>query len=277
MKRLLVSLAIGMAICAFAGCNSEQKQYDDAVSLLNQGQYQEAIDIFKGLNGFNDSHDKINEAYESMIDNYLSVKDIDSAINTLSQFEQTADEESVNRVKMSIAQSYFDTAKYDQAFAIYKELGSYQGADNLLHDYVVQTYKSGAIAQNIALSYVSAYDILSDKDKAFVDFCKNRLPSEWESSSLGDYFNKKNCTIKGLLYTDLSAFDSLNTAKGYIIWHYVPNSEKTDRVTFFHLENGVLSTRVASSTATGPDFSPYYSPDSGYDLNMIGKAIAEIK
>ncbi|GEM_PF-4669939 len=276
MKRLLVSLAIGLAICAFAGCNSEQKQYDDAVSLLNQGQYQDAIDIFKGLNGFNDSHDKINEAYESMIDNYLSVKDIDSAINTLSQFEQTADEESVNRVKMSIAQSFFDTAKYDQAFAIYKELGSYQGADKMLRDYVIQTYKSGAIDQNNALSYVSAYDILNDKDKAFVDFCKNKLPDGWGGTSLCSHFNNNSCKINGLLYTDLSAFHEKNTAKGYIIWYYNPNTDKRDLVTFFHLENGELSTRVVSSTATGPDFSPYYSPDSSYDLNLIREAIAEV-
>ncbi len=244
MKKVLSGVLVIALGLVFAGCNTTPKE-TETESVLTQ------------------------------ISNYLKTYDYDSATSKLKELESSGDTTQVNQAKYMIAQSYYDTERYEQAFTLFKELGSYQGADTFLHDKVMSLYSKGDISIDMALSYVTAYDLLGDKEKAFVDFLKNYmkdLDNKKTDRRLIDIY--KNYPITGVLYTDLRAIHEDNTSEGYIIWDSGMKNGSDIPANFFYLKNGLIDSTV---TQHGYDknYLGIYSPDNSYDIDMINKAIEE--
>ncbi len=171
MKKFLIVITVFVLSILSVACNNNKENYDKAVSLMNQRNYEEAIVAFKALGDYNDSKDKAIEAYNKMIDEYLSVESVDKAIATCEQLELFAGKEVSNPTRYLIAQTCVNTANYEKAVAQFELLDGYKDASDLLGAtrvlYARQLCDNGQIDK--ALEICDAENLLTKDEKYLVD------------------------------------------------------------------------------------------------------------
>ncbi|MBQ3072558.1 MAG: TIR domain-containing protein [Oscillospiraceae bacterium] len=108
-KIAMITTAIVCAIVAFVIVLNTviipNVQYGNAISLMDEGKYTEAISAFEALNGYKDSVHKIDECNTAILDG-----------------------------KYNDAIALMNTGNYDEAYCIFKELGNYKDAEDKITD-----------------------------------------------------------------------------------------------------------------------------------------------
>jgi TolA-binding protein len=109
------------------------QKYNNAISLLNNGNYEEAINEFTSLGNFRDSSIKIQEALFDESKSKIDSGDYDGAIAILDSIPDYAGTaELKNTALFKKAQASMDSGNYDEAISIFTSLGDYENTDELL-------------------------------------------------------------------------------------------------------------------------------------------------
>lgn len=187
---IIVFAAVVAATVVIFGMVKKNNAYNDALALMNAGQYEEAIEAFKALDDYKDSAQQIRMA-KNAIEELERLEALDAAyadaltLMEAGQYEQAiqafteldghrdSDEQiqlawkimqqeaDYNRA-MELLQSD-DSANDNEAYTILKELGEYKDAKQLLEDfrYALITEKSeSSISGNGDYVYHYQYDSL---------------------------------------------------------------------------------------------------------------------
>ena len=127
--------------------DENKKAYDDALALLESGEYQDAYEAFSALGDFKDSKKKMQyaqEMIEEQKNNYsdaLSLykngkyEEAIAAFTALKGYEESSNyikkcEEAIQEQKYSEAVTFFETGKYEEAIEIFKSLSGYKDSNN---------------------------------------------------------------------------------------------------------------------------------------------------
>ena len=114
--------------------------YDNAVGLMNAGQYEAAIRIFETLNGYKDSSSQITEAkYQIALSHYnnqqfdIALKEFNELFSYKNSFYMAKD---CNYQK---AMLLYDQRDFQSAYAILERVGDHKDAYKILNGYVTTT------------------------------------------------------------------------------------------------------------------------------------------
>lgn len=220
MKRLIAFALSVACVCVMTSCvSAEEKSYQEAVKLRDEGNYEEAIGILQGIQSYQDSSSLIVSSYEALID------------------------ESLNNGKNEEAIAYID------------KLGEYTDTGDMLSETVYDLYHNGSISLDFAMEYLSAYDLLDDKSRAFVDVM-GVWDDDYASEIIGVYHYG---------YYDEIATDS------YIVWEI--GSDGSEDYSFIY-DDGNPQDGVSGRRSNQTDYlADYYSPDPSYDYELINLAV----
>ena len=142
MTAEIVALAVvGVAIITVAGflvwkrVIAPSREYNRACSLLEEGEYDDAIDIFESLGDYKDSSDRITESrYEKACSNledeeYLTAEELFRELGDYRNSEEMAAE---SRYRYGI--SLLDTEHYEEAISIFEALDGYSESEDYLNE-----------------------------------------------------------------------------------------------------------------------------------------------
>ncbi|SEH86745.1 TIR domain-containing protein [Ruminococcus flavefaciens] len=178
---LIIGIIIGRSMYKLS-------RYNKAVSLLSNGDYEDAINIFNDINNFKDSNDKINECKYKKALSLLSNDKYDEAINEFSN---------ICGYKDSIIQII--ECNYQKAYSLYKE----------------SHYDE-------AISLFSSSDLYNYKDsQSFLSFCKLNIAEKGDIVVFGQYewhiIEKSNDYLTLLCKNEVTKM-AYNTNKGDNTW-----------------------------------------------------------
>ena len=128
-------LAIMLCVCILVmACGCDSIDYKKATKLYNNGEWDEAIEIFESLGSYEDSEDMINACnYEKATELYEN-KEYDEAIEifeSLGSYEDS--EDMVNACNYEKATGLYENKDYDGAIEIFESLGSYEGSEEMVN------------------------------------------------------------------------------------------------------------------------------------------------
>ena len=128
-------------------------QYSNAERLLQNGEYDEAVQTFTHLGDFKDASEKVLKTKYDWAKSKLAQGDTEGAISLFSMLGDYSDAkaqatEIQNQVQYDKAMSAFQAEKYDDAQALFSELGSYKDSS----DKVIECKKIYYSAAKTALS-----------------------------------------------------------------------------------------------------------------------------
>jgi tetratricopeptide (TPR) repeat protein len=118
-------------------------KYNDAIDLMDAGKYTKAITVFKSLDGYRDSEDKISECNTAILEdkynNAIALMNAEkysaaiSAFEALDGYKDSADKieecnTAVLEAKYNYAIALMDAGNLDGAYSFFKELGNYKDA-----------------------------------------------------------------------------------------------------------------------------------------------------
>ena len=134
VKKVVAILAVVAVLCGVArfaiGAIKKNSAYNDAVALIEQGKYEEAIEAFTALDGYKDSAAQIQSAKNSIADMERAAE-YDRAIQLL----ETGKSE-----------------KENEAYYLLMELGDYEDAKNLLEHFTYACIASDDVRYEYDLS-----------------------------------------------------------------------------------------------------------------------------
>lgn len=117
-KRFLFILII--ALCVLLTACGEQKAYDEACSLFENGKYAEAIEMFRALGSYSDSPDR--------------AKIAQTRLEQTSAWHDGGKAETERALKYSDAFTFLESGRTREAYEAFVSLGSYRdAADRLSH------------------------------------------------------------------------------------------------------------------------------------------------
>ncbi len=169
MKRTLFVNAIIVAmICMLTGCSSKSN-YEDAISLYEEGAYQEAGDAFEELGDYEDSMEMLQVCRYAQAGDLYDAGDYDGAIaiyETITDYEDSAVQ--ISACYYAQAEELYDAGDYDGAIAVYETIIDYEdSATQISACYYAQAgelYDAGDYEGAIAIyETISEYKDSSDK------------------------------------------------------------------------------------------------------------------
>jgi len=127
----LLILILGLAVCMFSGCNSQD--YNKATELMQNGDYVQALELFEHLEDYKDSADQALACRYAIASNYYEKNYYDEALQLFTSLGDYQDSSNmVKECQLCIASAMLDEEKYDEAVAILEPIKSFKNADTLL-------------------------------------------------------------------------------------------------------------------------------------------------
>lgn len=130
---VLLTIAVIFVFCTGMSADKQQKQYFEAVSAMDEGDYEAAIEAFEDLNGYKDSEELLKESY------YL------------------------------YAGQLLDEGKIKSASVIYQDLSGYKEADTYIQLCSDASIYYGALDLYEKGEYLSAYDAMGSMSGKYKD------------------------------------------------------------------------------------------------------------
>ena len=139
-------------------------KYNSAVSLMNMGNYEEAIAEFEALDGYRDSSDKINECQNILVDNKYdaAVELMDSgkyeeaitAFEELAGYRESADkiaacQDGIKNNKYESAVELMNNGQYEEAISMFVELTGYKDSNEKIKNYEKKMMKTVQVGDNV--------------------------------------------------------------------------------------------------------------------------------
>ncbi|MBQ2741848.1 MAG: hypothetical protein IJF32_03505 [Oscillospiraceae bacterium] len=122
---------ISVATLFVVNSQRKLKYYEEAISLFNQNQYEQAAEIFEKIGYYKDSSDFEDKCRIKMGETYLASSDYEKAkveftkINNSNRSKQL-----INKSKYAEAEMLFNDGNYDRAIELFSELGGYSDSIN---------------------------------------------------------------------------------------------------------------------------------------------------
>ena len=203
-------------------------KYNKAVTLMNSGNYTEAIELFDELEYFKDSTEKIKECeynlkkekydnavilmndkkYQEALELFLYLKDFEDSDDMANKCK-----ESINDLKYNEALTLVDDGKYDEAYAMFEELGNYKDSEDqlfLTRKKQLNSFKVGdtvSFGTDIYNSNQIEWEVLQKNGNKILLFAKNIVDFRgydydygaftidytitYENSAVREYINSK--------------------------------------------------------------------------------------
>ena len=253
-----------------------EQKYETARSLLEQQDYQGAIEIFESLGTYSDSEDMILEVkYVMGEDKYLdgdlqgarmifeSITDYKDSSSKIIKIDELLQDE-----KYCSAVDFYEASNYEDALSLFKELDGYKDSSNyiyLIHNEYQQRFLN--VLKN-TLKQREAYTVYNTK-MSFEDLLKTEDPIlSYQDASFQDEFltELKNKYIDGVLLQKdaLTYFDTDKKLfankwqEGYFIRiqsiqeMYESGYTVIDEETYKEIVLEILQNRVSASMANAP-------------------------
>lgn len=185
-----VLAVILVAVVIVSGMMKKNDAYDNALALMDAGQYEEAIKAFTSLDGYKDSADQIKAAEEALAE-----------IARAAELEETYNN-AIQLLESNVS------ANENEAYHILMELGNYKDAAELLTNFQYQIIAEEADCTVDSGDYLRFYEydtrgLLTDKSYdggatlSFVYDEKGRLTKEhWNDWQSTQYWYNDNGTLK---------------------------------------------------------------------------------
>ena len=127
---------------------ASNRKYDDAMVLMNNGRYEEAILAFEELGRYNDTREKINECKYAIAIDLMNDGKYEEAISAFEELGRYNDSrEKINECKYAIAINLMNTNKTVEAYEALIELDDYKDsaekAKSIYNEYKIKTAKVG--------------------------------------------------------------------------------------------------------------------------------------
>jgi len=108
-------------------------QYNNAKSLFDNGEYEEAIPIFEKLNGYSDANELLLQAKHEQAKSLISSGKYEEAIAILEKLNGNSNtNELLLQAKHEQAESLISSGKYEEAIAILEKLNGYGASNELI-------------------------------------------------------------------------------------------------------------------------------------------------
>jgi len=131
------------------------KQYNDAAALLEQGEYQAAIDAFTALGNYKDSADMILETQYKWAEKMLADKSYDEAYSKFEEIKDYSDAATrMNDVRYAQAEAYIIEENLEAALQLFSALGDFKDSKTRA-DEVYEMMQIHATAVNLSKTSLS--------------------------------------------------------------------------------------------------------------------------
>ena len=247
-NKKIAAIAVGSVLClavilglVYTKVIVPQNQYNDAVALSEQGEYQSAIDEFEALGDFKDSADMVFETKYRWAESLLADKSYDEAYAKFKEIQDYSDAASrMNDVRYAEAEECLANKDFDDAYSLFNALGSFNNAE----------------ARTAEVNYLWAEEYLAEDnlEKALELFteagnygdAKTRAAEVYEMMQIhatAVKLNKTSLTISKGKTAELSAtLEPADTTDTIVSW--TSSDEKVATVD----ENGVVTAVSAGNT-----------------------------
>ena len=112
-----------------------QKEYDTAVSLLEYGSYDEAIEAFEKLGNYKDSAEKISECKYQKAKDKFDFWDYDGAAKLFQEIPDYKDSvDKLKECKYQMAKDTLDDNEYDKAAEMFQSISDYKDAADMVKE-----------------------------------------------------------------------------------------------------------------------------------------------
>ncbi|RJX39422.1 hypothetical protein D3P09_08260 [Paenibacillus pinisoli] len=182
------------------------KRYDQAKSLMENYEFEQAMDIFWGIRDIKDSSVMMEENKYKLAISYLENKDFETSIKLFKELKGYANSAYfINIAKYSQAKAYVLEGQYNKALKLVEEIAKSEGTDNILADiyfHLAENYFKDRIykealhylnlvsPQNEAVkelrtmtNYELGWNALIDKDYSGAIFYFNEIDAGYEDVS----------------------------------------------------------------------------------------------
>ncbi|MBP1560417.1 MAG: tetratricopeptide repeat protein [Oscillospiraceae bacterium] len=255
-------------------CGCDKDDYNKANDLVNNGQYDEAIAIYKELVDYKDCTQLISAAKYAKAEDLLASGEFDAAENIFGELGGYKDSSSrILETKYTKAEHHFNLSEFDIAISIYTELGEYSDCREKLRqshiglsnkafeandfltaidemyeadpenlEYIDNCYYKNAEKLISEENYQEAIDSLTEIKKME---CKDLLLSTKYSLGL-QLLDKKNYSEAAIVFSKIEYKDSnslANYAKGM---DYVNAGNYTKAIDAFSKTNNVYDSEAMS-------------------------------
>ena len=213
-------------------------KYSNATKLMEQGEYEEAIDVLSEIRNYRDSETQIKECYYCIGTNQRNSGDYDSAISTFESIGDYKDsKEQIKNCKYEKAIKFYNEKEWHNAFSIFKKLEGFKDSNDYMQKCNQEYIES--LTVNAPVNFGNALDQNDPNSKA----AKNYV------------------TIKSITY---NVYDS------DIEFNFVVNLSATLNMSFFNPPNGsyFMKTKSLSRGMNEYSFSVpiKYIVDSNYEI-----------
>ena len=217
-------------------------KYNTAMSLMNDGKYDEAISAFDALDGYKDSDAKVFECKYNKAISLMNVEEYEKAIlifEELGNYENSASQISVCKTAIkenayNHAVSLMNAGKHEDAVNAFKELGSYKDSTTLIVEAskaVASKYEKNGNTEKAVLWYKSVGDTTKVRELMY-----NYVVSHKNRSNMLTYeylveLKSSNYRDSNAIYADLYAITVDASIKNYDLYYTVHGGPPVGEVT----------------------------------------------
>ena len=169
MKTVKVLLAMGLCVLCLAGCGNKKK-YDDAMALMNEGNYEDAIIALTEIADYEDAADQINECNYQIAQKSLDEGSFDDAINgftNLGDYKDSA--EKIMEAKYAKAMKLFDDLDFESALAVFNEISDYNDVAEYIGKCEYELTVDGQFMRALSDSLMARWDYLDSSEAQKAD------------------------------------------------------------------------------------------------------------
>ena len=242
---MIVSPIVVAAIALVIVLNSviiPNGKYNDAVSLMNDSKYDEAISAFYALDGYKDSDAKVLECKYSKAISLMNAAEYEKAIlvfEELGNYENSASQ--ISACKTAIKENAYNHAvslmnagKHEDAVNAFKELGNYKDSQTLITEaskIVAAKYEKNGNTEKAVFWYESVGDTTKAKELMY-----NYVVSHKNRTNMLTYeylvdLKSSNYRDAREIYADLYAITVEASIKNYDLYYTVHGGPPVGEVT----------------------------------------------
>lgn len=189
--------------------NDTVLKYNNAVTLMDAKQYDDAIDIFEELDGFKDSKAQIEKCNKAILDEkydkaiaFIEAGEYEKGYNILTVLGQYRDADAImKQSKYELGIAYIEAGEYTKGYNLLTEVGNYLDAKNIANQ---SKYERG-IAYLDNNQYGLGYALL-EPIASYINSDSNRQENIYShvSNLMRDGHYDKASKLAALLYTFIS-------------------------------------------------------------------------
>lgn len=154
MKKILAFVLAVLMLLSLTACDNKSKDYETAMGLYNEGQYEQARELFEELADYEDSAEMVKKCDYQLALEYMAAdkyEDAKALFVKLGNYEDSAN--MVKSCDYKIAMAKMEAGEYQEAREIFIALGDYK--DSAANTVIA--------AQNMLVAYVKKQGRLMEK------------------------------------------------------------------------------------------------------------------